>query len=79
MSNILPKSLHARKSHHLLCLCLLSDVDVPNPDEKSILTYVSSLYDVFPQVPSVEQSLKDNVRIDIRTSSLVIYMFDSKM
>ena len=46
--------------------CLfLSDVDVPNPDEKSILTYVSSLYDVFPQVPSVEQSLKDNVRIQL--------------
>ena len=43
----------------------LSDVDVPNPDEKSILTYVSSLYDVFPQVPSVEQSLKDNVRIQL--------------
>ncbi|CAG5131558.1 unnamed protein product, partial [Candidula unifasciata] len=38
------------------------DVDVPNPDEKSIITYVSSLYDVFPEVPSVEQSLKDNER-----------------
>jgi hypothetical protein len=36
-------------------------VDVPHPDEKSVITYVSSLYDVFPQVPSVEQSLKDNV------------------
>merc|ERR1712083_716858 len=27
------------------------DVDVAKPDEKSIITYVSSLYDVFPKVP----------------------------
>ena len=26
------------------------DVDVAKPDEKSIITYVSSLYDVFPKV-----------------------------
>ena len=38
-----------------------TDVDVPEPDEKSLITYVSSLYDVFPDVPSVEQSLQDNV------------------
>ncbi|CAC5414507.1 DST [Mytilus coruscus] len=38
------------------------DVDVPEPDEKSIITYVSSLYDVFPEVPSVEQTLRDNER-----------------
>uniref|UniRef100_A0A2C9K839 Calponin-homology (CH) domain-containing protein n=1 Tax=Biomphalaria glabrata TaxID=6526 RepID=A0A2C9K839_BIOGL len=38
------------------------DVDVPHPDEKSIITYVSSLYDVFPVVPSVEQTLRDNER-----------------
>ncbi|KAK2194135.1 hypothetical protein NP493_2g13053 [Ridgeia piscesae] len=36
------------------------DIDVPHPDEKSLITYVSSLYDVFPQVPSVEDSLRDN-------------------
>eukprot|EP00058_Branchiostoma_floridae_P020781 XP_002606271.1 hypothetical protein BRAFLDRAFT_123698 [Branchiostoma floridae] len=36
------------------------DVDVPSPDEKSIITYVSSLYDVFPEVPDIEQSLQDN-------------------
>lgn len=40
---------------------LPTDVDMPNPDEKSVITYVSSLYDVFPEVPSVEQSVKDNV------------------
>lgn len=40
---------------------IVSDVDVPDPDEKSIITYVSSLYNVFPEVPSLEQSLQDNV------------------
>jgi len=29
------------------------DVDVEKPDEKSIITYVSSLYDVFPKVKFV--------------------------
>ncbi|ETE68158.1 Microtubule-actin cross-linking factor 1, partial [Ophiophagus hannah] len=28
-----------------------SDVDVPSPDEKSVITYVSSIYDAFPKVP----------------------------
>ena len=28
-----------------------SDVDTPEPDEKSIITYVSQLYDVFPEPP----------------------------
>ena len=41
-------------------VCVL-DIDVDEPDEKSIMTYVSSLYDVFPEVPSVEQSVRDNV------------------
>ncbi|XP_078124535.1 microtubule-actin cross-linking factor 1 isoform X12 [Sander vitreus] len=27
------------------------DVDVPVPDEKSVITYVSSIYDVFPKIP----------------------------
>ena len=27
------------------------DVDTPEPDEKSIITYVSQLYDVFPEPP----------------------------
>ena len=40
-------------------LCI--DVDVAEPDEKSLITYVSSLYDVFPDVPSMEQSLRDTV------------------
>ena len=30
---------------------IFSDVDTPEPDEKSIITYVSQLYDVFPEPP----------------------------
>eukprot|EP00063_Salmo_salar_P022030 XP_013996865.1 PREDICTED: plectin isoform X4 [Salmo salar] len=36
------------------------DVDVPHPDEKSIITYVSSLYDVMPRVPDVQDEVKAN-------------------
>ncbi|EDO37708.1 predicted protein [Nematostella vectensis] len=31
-----------------------------NPDEKSIMTYVASLYEVFPRTPTVQESLHDN-------------------
>ena len=31
---------------------IFADVDTPEPDEKSIITYVSQLYDVFPDPPS---------------------------
>uniref|UniRef100_A0A8C2I7G8 Plectin b n=1 Tax=Cyprinus carpio TaxID=7962 RepID=A0A8C2I7G8_CYPCA len=34
------------------------DVDVPHPDEKSIITYVSSLYDAMPRVPDVQDGVK---------------------
>lgn len=37
------------------------DVDVPQPDEKSIITYVSSLYDAMPRVPDVQDGVKANV------------------
>ncbi|XP_069372536.1 plectin a isoform X29 [Paralichthys olivaceus] len=36
------------------------DVDVPHPDEKSLITYVSSLYDVMPRVPDVQDGVKAN-------------------
>ncbi|XP_047367850.1 dystonin isoform X35 [Vespa velutina] len=29
------------------------DVDTPEPDEKSLITYISSLYDVFPEPPPI--------------------------
>ena len=34
------------------------DVDVEKPDEKSVITYVSSLYDVFPKVSVITILLK---------------------
>lgn len=37
------------------------DVDVPQPDEKSIITYVSSLYDAMPRVPDVQDGVRANV------------------
>ncbi|KAM9013694.1 plectin isoform 18-T18 [Ara ararauna] len=36
------------------------DVDVPQPDEKSIITYVSSLYDAMPRVPEAQDGVKAN-------------------
>lgn len=36
-------------------------MDVPQPDEKSIITYVSSLYDAMPRVPDVQDGVKANV------------------
>jgi len=44
-----------------MSMLMLTDIDVVEPDEKSIMTYVSLLYDIFPNVPSLEQSLRDNV------------------
>lgn len=42
---------------------VFTDVDVPHPDEKSIITYVSSLYDVMPRVPDVQDGVKANVSL----------------
>jgi hypothetical protein len=35
------------------CCLVLTDVDTPEPDEKSLITYISSLYDVFPEPPPI--------------------------
>lgn len=43
---------------------LLSDVDVPHPDEKSIITYVSSLYDAMPRV-----DVHDGARANVSSTS----------
>ncbi|NXO30815.1 DYST protein, partial [Cisticola juncidis] len=36
------------------------DVDVSSPDEKSVITYVSSLYDAFPKVPDGGEGISAN-------------------
>ena len=56
---------------------MISVLDLTNteqPDEKSIMTYVSSLYEVFPKEPTVQESLQDNVSIlvNVMSSSLSI-------
>ncbi|XP_022102247.1 plectin-like [Acanthaster planci] len=43
------------------------DVDVPKPDERSIMTYVSSLYDVFPTVPP-KQTKTSTITTTLKTS-----------
>ena len=37
----------------IICDFVFSDVDTPEPDEKSLITYISSLYDVFPEPPAI--------------------------
>ncbi|XP_062870398.1 microtubule-actin cross-linking factor 1, isoforms 1/2/3/4/5 isoform X12 [Trichomycterus rosablanca] len=34
------------------------DVDVPSPDEKSVITYVSSIYDAFPKIPEGGEGIR---------------------
>ncbi|KAI4900990.1 hypothetical protein NFI96_032983 [Prochilodus magdalenae] len=41
------------------------DVDVSSPDEKSVITYVSTLYDVFPKVPEGVEGISAN-DVDIK-------------
>ncbi|XP_069751825.1 microtubule-actin cross-linking factor 1 isoform X3 [Narcine bancroftii] len=36
------------------------DVDVPSPDEKSVLTYVSSIYESFPKIPESGEGISAN-------------------
>lgn len=38
-------------------------MDVSQPDEKSIITYVSSLYDAMPRVPDVQDGGKASVSV----------------
>lgn len=48
-------------------MLLFLDVDVSSPDEKSVITYVSSLYDAFPKVPEGGEGIGANVSIDFST------------
>ena len=44
---------------------MLDLVHTDHPDEKSVMTYVSSLYEVFPKEPTVQEALHDNVSVYI--------------
>lgn len=44
---------------------LSPDVDVEKPDERSLITYVSSLYDVFPKVPPLPISVTVEVGMHV--------------
>lgn len=52
-------------------MLLLLDVDVSSPDEKSVITYVSSLYDAFPKVPEGGEGIGANVSIDFSILKLI--------
>lgn len=54
---------------------ILSDVDVPHPDEKSIITYVSSLYDAMPRA-DVHDGIRANVS---RTPFILSVLFESHL
>uniref|UniRef100_A0A673GHH4 Dystonin n=1 Tax=Sinocyclocheilus rhinocerous TaxID=307959 RepID=A0A673GHH4_9TELE len=41
------------------------DVDLSSPDEKSVITYVSTLYDIFPKVPEGMEGISAN-DVDIK-------------
>lgn len=44
-----------------MAVFLWPDVDVQSPDEKSVITYVSTLYDAFPKVPDGVDGISPNV------------------
>ena len=52
-------------------MLLLLDVDVSSPDEKSVITYVSSLYDAFPKVPEGGEGIGANASIDFSILKLM--------
>lgn len=44
-------------------------MDVPSPDEKSVITYVSSIYDAFPKIPEGGEGIVVNVGVILLHSS----------
>lgn len=51
----------------------ISDVDVPSPDEKSVITYVSSIYDAFPKIPEGGEGISAHVSVSYFSYLLMVY------
>ena len=49
--------------NHKTITCISSPdlAHADHPDEKSIMTYVAALYEIFPKEPTVQETLYDNV------------------
>ncbi|XP_054035915.1 dystonin isoform X3 [Dryobates pubescens] len=68
MNSVAVQSNHANLEHAFFVAEKLGvarlldpeDVDVSSPDEKSVITYVSSLYDAFPKVPEGGEGISAN-------------------
>lgn len=54
---------------------MLDLVHTDHPDEKSVMTYVSSLYEIFPKEPTVQEALHDNVSAHIGTKQEIHKIF----
>lgn len=57
-------------------------MDVPSPDEKSVITYVSSIYDAFPKVPEggegISATVKEHLK-DLRLSFVWVECIEPTM
>lgn len=53
----------------MFCFCI-EDVDVDKPDERSLITYVSSMYDALPKVPPYP------ISITVEVSSIHIILIN---
>lgn len=59
-----------------LSFYLFSDVDTPEIDEKSLITYISSMYDVFQEPPSYHP-FADEVSIIFLSVNMIHYIHAS--
>lgn len=49
------------KPQKIKCISSPDLAHADHPDEKSIMTYVAALYEIFPKEPTVQETLYDNV------------------
>lgn len=62
-----------------ICMLMVSDVETHEIDEKSMITYISSMYDVFPEPPAIHP-LYDSVSVTLKCSqTLLLATFDKSI